>query len=489
MVTKKDLASVKVALIFPSYKNYHDPVAVKENKEHLGAIPPLSLAYVAAILESIGVTVRIIDASALHLTMEEVSALLVDFKPDFLGFNATTIDFHCTLRWCRYLKDSLRIPIILGGIHLSVYPQETMTHICIDYGVIGDAEETLPELLDAIVNDKPLANVKGILYRDHERIITTEKRTPVSDLEPFPVPARHLLPNDKYYSFISKQKPFTAMLTSRGCAFNCIFCDSQTVEYRCYSADRVVDEIEECVKKYRVKEIDIFDALFSVDRKRVFEICDGILKRDLKVKWSFRTRVDLVDKEMLQCLKKAGCIRICYGIESGDEEVLKNINKGTTVDRIKKTIALTKENGIQTLGYFMFGNIGETHESIKKTLGLMLGLEFDFVQISATFPPPNTILYAKYKEEFGYDYWREYTLDASKSAALPYVGTSLSEKEIKDYIYKCYLKFYLRPNYILKFIAHLSSFHEFWRSLKALAAVIGSYAERKRLKHNNTLDG
>ena len=473
------LHNLRIGLIFPPYKEYSDTVSLPENKEHLGSIPPLSLTYVAALLEETGCTVKLIDASALSLTKEDVVHELKDFHPDFLGFTSSTIDFHCTLSWINYVKEKVNVPIIIGGIHLSVYPRETMTHENIDYAVIGEAEETLPELLECLFQGKAFSTIKGIAYRKDGDIIITPPREPIKDLDIYPFPARHLLPNDRYYSFISKEKRFTAMLTSRGCPFHCTFCDNQTIPYRTRSAHSVVDEMEECHTKYGIDEIDIFDALFSVDATRVTEICKEIKRRDLKLKWSFRTRVDLITEKTLDDLKHAGCIRIYYGIESGDEGILKNINKHIDLQRVKDVVMLTKKKGIDILGYFMIGNVGETPETIKRTLMLMRALPFDYVQISPVFAPPNTALYEMIKKHTGRDYWREYTLDPTVEEPFPRFGTELSEEQINKYIYTCYLKFYLRLSYIIKFAMKIKSINEFVRSYHALKDIIISACSYK----------
>ncbi len=468
------LKDTKISLIFPPYRTANDPVSLKETKEHLGIIPPLSLAYVAAILEKAGCMVELIDASALNLTKDQVVDKVNKFNPNFLGFTSTTIDFQHTLEWINYLKRKTNLTVIIGGIHLSVYPKETLTHRAIDYGVIGEAEETLPQLLEYLVNKKELNNVKGICYRENNHIVVTEKRPSTQDLDNCPFPARHLIPNEKYYSLISKKKNFTAMLTSRGCPYHCIFCDNQTILYRCRSPKNVVDEMEQCYNLFKIKEIDIFDALFSVDPNRVIEICREIKRRKLEISWSFRTRVDLVTANMLDELKEAGCIRIYYGIESGDSTILKNINKKINIDTVKKVISLTKEKGIDTFGYFMIGNIGETEDTIKKTLALMLQLPLDYVQISPVFAPPNTALYELLKKKINRDYWQDYALNLTKQDLLPLYGTDLTQKEIKRYVRKCYLKFYLRFNYIIKTLFKLS-YSEFIRSIKALKDMIFYY--------------
>lgn len=474
-----NLENIKVGLVFPQYKEYPDKVSFPENKHHLGVIPPITLAYVAAILESSGCRVKLIDASALKLTKGQVVDSLKDFNPDFIGFTSTTVDFHNTLGWINYLKEGLNKPIIAGGVHLAVYPKETLSHQAVDYGVTGEAEETLPELLECLTNKGDLSKIKGICYRDNGGIRVTEKRLPVSNLDEYPFPARHLLPNEKYYSFISKKKNFTAMLTSRGCPFHCIFCDSQTVKYRYRSPKNVVDEMQVCHDSYGINEIDIFDALFSVSSDRVMEICRELKSRKLKLKWSFRTRVDLVNEEMLEQLNKSGCVRIHYGIESGDPGILKNISKNVDISTVKKIVRLTKQKGIDAFGYFMIGNVGDNEETVKESRKLMLELPFDYIQISPAYAPPNSSLYRQVKEKTGKDFWSEYTIDPQRGGAFPRYGTDLTDKQINTYIYKCYLKFYLRPGFILNFIIRLRSWPELVRSLRSLKDIIFSFVLKK----------
>lgn len=469
------LVGVKISLIFPSYQATKDPVSLKEAKEHLGVIPPLSLAYVAAILEKEGCAVQLIDASALKLTHCQALEMINKFNPDFLGFTSTTVDFRNTLEWISYFKAHTHLSVIIGGIHMSVYPAETLTHEVIDYGVIGEAEETLPELLRCLVYGKEVSQVKGICYRQSGEVMINETRPPVRNIDETPFPSRHLLPNERYYSLISKKKNFTAMITSRGCPFHCIFCDNQTILYRCRSPKNIVDEMEICKTQYGINEIDIFDALFSIDKSRVIEICKQIRERKLKIDWSFRTRVDLVNEEMLDELKKSGCRRIYYGIESGDQGILRSINKEVDIELIKRMVCLTKKKGIDTFGYFMIGNIGETAESIKKTLDLMLALPLDFVQISPVFAPPNTKLYEMLIKKEKRDYWKEYVLGRVEEDLLPRYGTDLTDSEIKKYIRYCYLRFYVRLIYMVKTICRMRSWAEVRRSAEVLRDMVFSY--------------
>lgn len=465
---------IKVGLVFPPYKRANDCTFLKESTVHLGKIPPLSLAYVAAILENQGCDVKIIDASASELSVDEIINILSEFKPDILGFTTATYQFKYIVEFIKEVKKRINKPVIVGGEHASVLPRETLHHQEIDYAVVGDAEETLPEFLHALVNNQPLDQIKSICYRENGKIFLSEKREPPKNLDALPFPARHLLSNNLYYSLISKKRNFTAMITSRGCPFHCIFCQSARSPFRFRSAENVVDEMEQCQRRFNINEIDIFDESFSFNRRRVFDICSQINKRGLKIIWSFRTRADLIDEEMLFALCKSGCYRIYYGIESGDAAILKNLRKEVDLERIKKTIKLTKKYGIQTFGYFMFGSPGETKESINKTSKLMRAVPLDYVQITALRTPPNTELYELLTKETKEDYWAKYSLDL-KERIFPRFATQLRDKEIKQYIRKAYLAFYLRPIYIFKRVMGFRTFEDIKKSFLALRDMVVAF--------------
>jgi len=467
-----DLDGMKVCLVFPPYRESHDTVFLASAKKNLGKITPLSLCAVAAALEKHRCRVQIIDANASGIGVDEAIGKIEEFGPDFLGFTLSTYQFHFTLEWIRRIRLRLRTPIIVGGPHARAYPAEILTHRQIDYCVIGDAEEALPLLLSALASGADIRGIGGVAWRDDDGAAIINPASYVRDLDTVAFPARHLLDNSLYYSFISQYKNFTAMTTSRGCVFECTFCDNHCIPYRAMSPRRVVNEIDSCVKEFGINEIDMFDGIFSVDRIRLLQICDLINKRSIKVHWSLRTRADLMDEESLRALKQAGCLRIYYGIESGSPEVLKNIRKNMDLERIKREVAYTKKIGIETFGFFIIGAPGETTQTVAQTAQLLASLPLDYAQIAPIFYPPQTALYEQVLKDTGHDYWREYTIAPEKGFHLPVVGTCLTRKDIRALARKAYLKFYLHPRSIIRFIAKMKSVAELPRALGALADML-----------------
>jgi anaerobic magnesium-protoporphyrin IX monomethyl ester cyclase len=467
-----DLRGVKVCLVFPPYRESQDAVFLTAAKKNLGKIPPLSLCAVAAVLEKHGCQVKIIDANASGVSLDTVIARIKHFSPDFLGFTLTTYQFHFTLEWIQHIRRYVHVPVIVGGPHVRIYPAEILTHPEIDYCIIADAEEALPRLLHALVTTQDISAITGIAYRNGDGVAVTGPASYVRDLDTVPFSARHLLDNSLYYSLISQYKNFTAMTTSRGCVFGCTFCDNHCIPYRAMSPRRVVDEIETSVNEFGIREIDMFDGVFSIERTRLFQICEEIKRRKIKVHWSIRTRADLVDREVLQALKQAGCMRIYYGIESGSPQILQNIKKDMDLEHLKQVVIFTKKIGIDTFGFFMIGAPGETTQTITQTTRLMMRLPLDYVQIAPVFYPPQTALYDEVVRATKHDYWREYTLAPETRTEFPVMGTSLTKKEIHALARKMYLKFYLSPRSIIRFVMKIKSFAEVPRALGALSDMI-----------------
>ncbi len=464
----------RVSLVYPPYGVSKNEPGVKTVKEHYGVFPSLSLLYVAGVLEQLGVEVQFIDANAHNLSIEETAGRLEEFRPDLIGYTITTYLFYQTLDWVRRIKERVHAPTMLGGVHMGIYPRETMTHDVIDYGVTAEAEEALPPFFEAMNGKGSLRDVPGLCFRENGEVTINSNSHLLKDVNRAPFPARHLVDNTLYYSFISRHKNFTPMITSRGCPFRCIFCEQGSKPFRPRSPENVLEEMEECVGTFGVREFDFFDSSFTSQEKRVLQICEGIKERKIKSYWAFRSRVDLVTERMLKALRGTGCMRIYYGIESGDSTILKTLRKETNLAKIEQTIKLTRKAGIDTFGYFMFGSPGETPETIDRTISFSLKLGLTYAQYSKVTPMPATALYEMIMAEKGRDFWSEYVLDESKDIYMPRIGTDLSEDDIQAFVRKAYLRFYARPQYILKALTRVRSLQEV---KKSAAAFFGMIAE------------
>ncbi len=464
---------MKLSFIYPSFTAVENQPNIKAIADNYGVFPPLSLAYVAGIADAIGThEIQFIDGNALKLSPQEIIERLDSFSADIVFMTITTYMFHENLSWIRHIKKNTKAKVIVGGQHLSMYPHESLAHEEIDIALIGEAEDTLPELLAALENHTDLHAISGIGFRDKEKIVLTAPRIPRKELNGLPYPARKYLPNSLYTSFISQKKNFSGIMTSRGCPYQCGFCEQKSGNFRGRNAQDVMKELTECYHLYDIREFEVFDPLFTTNKQRVIEICKEIIDSGLKFDWSIRSRVDRIDEELCQWLSKANCKRIYFGIESGNEQILKNLNKNTTLVQIRNAVHLTKKYNIDRFGYFMIGSPGETQETIKDTIKLATSLPLTYAQFSRFSILPGTDIYESWKKEFGYDYWREFVKDESKRKVMPLYNCTLSEEEIEKWIKKAYYQFYFRPQFMARYVARMKSFDEFKRTVKAAVDMI-----------------
>ncbi len=459
---------MKVAFVFNpfSYKLHEENLRVVQR--YFGLFPPLSMSWVAAIAERAGHDVKFLDARTLRLTPDEVIEHLRPWKPDVLGFMMTTYMFRETLGWIRYIKEGLggNVRVMVGGYNLRVYPQESVLPPEIDFGCFNSAYHTVPRLLEELEGGERFDDVPGLIFKRNGDIVQTEYG-PEPDFENYPFPARHLLPNELYAEFPTERKNFTVMVTSKGCPMKCVFCEAGRTAYNPRSVETVLNEMQECHDRHGIREIDIFDYEFLIDRKRALGICRGIQERNLDLTWACRARIDSVDDELLKEMAASGCSRVYYGIESGDQEVLDNVQKGITVEQIRETIKLTRRHGIRSLGFMLVGVPGETRESFKRTVTFAKSLDLDYVQFSKLTAKPLTTLWRDLVRDTGYDYWREYILGNAEEAPLPRPWTDLSNEEIDELAHQAYVSFHSRPLFLLRHTLKVRSWQEFRRKFLA----------------------
>jgi len=437
--------------------------------EEFCVAPPLVLAYVAAIIEKAGHTVCIIDANALRLTSTEALVRLKAFHPDMIGFRIDTYWVLRAVEWATFFKQHLTVPILVGGVNVTLYPHETFSHRCFDFGVQGEANISLPAFLHAYEHKKSYQSIPGLIYRDRQQLVVNPPVSTAVPLDEYPFPARGLLPNHAYYSFTSQRRNFTIMITSTGCPFKCTFCAIAPLPLRERSPENVLQEIDHCYHTFGVREIDFFDPVFFINKKRNRAICEGIIQRQLDLEWSCRSRVDMVDDESLALAARAGCRKIYFGIESAEASVLTAIKKETSYADVQRAIGLSRDHGIRSLGFFMVGNPEDTSQSVKQSIQMAKKLKLDFVLVCRTVPKPGTPLNELLIQTTGVDYWREYILGLRQEQRFPTPWTRLSEKEKEKLVWRFYVQFYFRFLYILRRLRGLRSAEELRRYVRAAA--------------------
>ena len=336
-------------------------------------IIPMGLLYLTGILEENEYEVEVLDLLVSKYTKDKIKHKLVEYQPDIVGVTCVTMNYPVAsdiLKYCKSVNPN--ITTVIGGPHVTFAPEETLNESpWIDIVVRREGEYTL---LD-IVQGKKLEDINGIAYRANGQIEITPERELIEDLDALPQPARHLFPISRYQALASHG----SIVAGRGCPFNCIFCvgskmGGRKARYR--NPKLVVDEIEQCLA-LGFKEINMEDDLLTFNHKHVHAFCDEIIKRGLKFNWSIFARVDTVNQDILTKLKEAGCNWLSYGVESGNQEILDIVKKKITIEKVRESVKLAHDNGINVLVSFILGLPGETKETIQETI--------DFAQELNTF--------------------------------------------------------------------------------------------------------
>lgn len=437
-------------------------------------ILPLGLAYIASHLSVNEVPVKVLDAWAEGLDIKKTVSHIISIDPDYTGITAMSPRWHEVKKMVEQLRAlGYKKKIILGGPHPSALPEQTLKELpVVDYIVIGEGEETLLELVRALDDKSDVSKIRGIAYLDENKVFKlNDPRPNILEINNLAEPARHLFPVEKYKTHppYGRKNPYMNMITSRGCPFSCNYCSKSVFgkTYRALNPKRVADEIEGLIEKYFVREIHFYDDDFTLDMKRAEKICDEIILRDLKVIWSCTTRVDLINKELLSKMKKAGCWMIAYGVESGSQKIINSINKGVNLNQIKETFLLTRNAGIKTLGYFMMGFPGETLDDIIETIKLSQELKADFASWSILYAFPGTPFYKMLLENLEKKGQNLYYLEEKDRVVTPY-GTgnfyifedNFTADQLWHLAKMANKKFYLRPSYIANCLSNIKSIQD-----------------------------
>jgi radical SAM superfamily enzyme YgiQ (UPF0313 family) len=431
-----------------------------------GRSQPLGICFIAAVLEKNDIDVEILDADILDLTFEQTVNEIKKKNPKILMISIVTSNYDAVVKLSNVLMEqNPHLKIIVGGPHLATFPDSTLENKCFYVGVLGEAEYTTLELVQHILEGKDIYGLKGILYLTKEGVIRNPSRELIPNLDELPMPAYHLLPSmDLYHPQIHtyRYEPVVPMTTSRGCPFRCIFCDQGVFgkRFRYASGKKIVDQIEELQKRRGVREIAFQDDVFTLNKERVYEMCDEIEKRGLKIAWSCISRADCLDRDLLKRMKKAGCWMIAMGIESGNQEILDFIKKDTTLEKIKDATDWAHEQGIKVRGFFQIGHPKETKQTIEDTINFAKSLKIYTAEFTLSTPFKGTELY-----EIAKDYGTFDTSNKSKFSKMFPVFTpnGLTQEFLLKKQKELHRRYYLRPKKILEFVLLIRNFSDIKR--------------------------
>lgn len=458
----------KIILLSPPYIDLYG----KLNKA-AGRYFPLGLGYIASFLRKYGShNVQIYEPEAQSLSYADLEKIIRDNAPDVVGLTCSTPNFFRAIRLARAVKNNSEAKIIIGGVHASALPEFIAENYpeLIDCVVVGEGEITMLELVRAYENNQSIEGLQGIVYRSGNKTIRTGTRPFIEELDSIPFPARDLIPQQLFIPNLhnARHKNCSALLTSRGCPFNCSFCASRIVSglnYRIHSAEYVLEEMQMLKTDFHVRQLLITDDTFTINHERLEKICRGMIDKKLGLEWFCFSQVTAVNREMLSIMKKAGCYNIGFGIESGNEEILRKMGKPIKPEKALEAVRLANETGMKTQAFYIFGTPGETKKQMEETVQFAkkVGTTLAFFNMLVPYPGTRDFHHFFAKTPLENIEWEKFVAVGEQCVL---TNTDLSPKEMEKLIASANLKYYINPGRIANLLFHIRTFYEFLNYVK-----------------------
>lgn len=443
---------MRILLINPSQKTvYGTPIKP--------SYPPLGLLYIAACLEKENHKLEFLDFDNDNINKDKFKKFILKSNPNIVGLTATTSTIKHTKKLAEIIKQILKVPIIVGGIHATIAQENTLKSKFIDFIIIGEGEITIVELINELQKQKQnFSKIKGIGYKQNGKIFYTEPRPMIKNLDDIPFPARHLLKH-VYIPPDALKTPVASIFTSRGCPGRCTYCCTKNIfgrRLRFRSVKNVIEEIEFLLKQ-GIKEIHIMDDNFTVHKQRVLEFRDEILKRDIKTTFVFSNglRADKIDEDILKALKDIGVLSVGFGVESGNQTILNNIKKDINLETVRKVYRLSKKFAFETWGFFIIGLPGDTKETVRDTIYFAKELDPDFAKFLILKPFPGSEVFEQLNKDnlifdFNYDNYGVYTKPVHNLK-------NLTADDMLKLQKQAFREFYLNPKKIIQHLLRMRS--------------------------------
>jgi len=453
------------------------------------AHPPLGILYVGAMLENIGAEVKLIDVDADRMSIDAILSYVKGFSPNIIGITATTPLIEEAYNIASFIKKHFSVPIVLGGIHPTMNPEECIKQPCIDFVVKGEGEETIRELVLEMRSSTPdFSKVKGMYYKRGQDIHFSGERDLILDLDKIPFPARRLLNNpSRYKPQDAEHLPVASIMTTRGCPGRCTFCCTKNIfkdRYRMRSIDNVIEEIDELIRCFKVKEIHIADDAFNIDKNRTLMLCEAIRRKNYNINFEFLNglRADFIDDDILDAFKSIGIKNVAFGVESVDGNILKNVRKNIPPERVKKSLDFSKRKGFKTWAFFMIGLPGETEFTITKTIAFAKEADPDFAKFLLFKPFPGSEVYNEMNrrgliDDFNFANYGIYTQPVHHL-------DNLTRADLLYWQKRAYREFYFRPKKIWDHIKRQKSICQLKLTIRGLLFVCFNAFKRGVIKRH-----
>jgi anaerobic magnesium-protoporphyrin IX monomethyl ester cyclase len=377
----------EILLIYPYFRRKFDGTPFR--------FPPLGIGYIASNLKQRRFEIEILDGT--FRSEREIVHEIEDSRPKIVGIYAMYSMEKNSIGLAKKIRNMTDL-LVAGGPLPTANPYNYLEDF--DVVVVGEAEDTMVEIAENFFNGGQARGVQGTVFKEGGEVHYAPKRTPIEDLDSIPFPARELFDNDAYREYYSNHFGYTmtSMISSRGCPFKCDFCSRPVFgdTFRSRSPQNIVDEIQSIVD-LGYDMIWFADDCFTISRNRVMKICDEIIRRNLDIRWQCLSRVDALDSEMALKMKNGGCQRIYFGIEAGDERILRIMGKDIDLQTAENAVHNTKSAGIETGAFFIIGYPGDSDQTILNTIRFATSLPVDYLSFTLPYPIPGTGLHEKVK--------------------------------------------------------------------------------------------
>lgn len=464
---------MKIAFIIPPETHSIESSVPKGIEGGKGVYPKLGLLYVAGFVEQeLAIRPEFIDCPAERIAYEGLERRLREAAPDVVGISTLTfnlIDCWKTVKLVKRVHPNAKV--VIGGQHVTLYPDETLGLQGVDYIVHGEGERTFVRLVQALEaggDPAVLREIPGLGFHDAGQPVIHRAQDRLDDLDRLAMPARHLVDLNNYDHIAAEGDRLATMQTSRGCPAKCLFCDIRMTKFRKRSAENVLEELRYLTDR-GVDDIFFVDDTITIDRNRLYEICDLIKKSGLDLHFKVSARVDTVKPKLLEALREAGCYRIHYGVESATPRLLKYLQKQVTPEKVAQAFRWTRDAGIGSFAYCMIGIPTETKQEMMNTVDFAIALDPDYAQFSICTPYPRTALYESMLTmgHITEDYWRAFATNPSEDFRVRFWNNLYSEDELRELQAEAHRRFYSRARYIARQVKRVRS----WDDLKAKAQV------------------
>lgn len=452
----------RVLLLVPPL--FPEELFIRGAQETASKLPSLGVAYIAAYLRQHGHEPAIHDGIAQPEPLDAMVDRIARY--DVAGITATSAYASRCSELIRRCRDrGVTTPLVVGGPHVTAMPRHLLDQGA-DYAVIGEGEQTMLELVEHLAAGRGApSHIPGLMYLDGGEPVTTGRRPMITPLDRIPLPARDLLPMHLYSTSPARSSNFPShsMFTSRGCPGICSFCDHRTfgASIRSFSLERILEEFFVLRDRYGARDVSVWDDNFTSNKELLLSVCEGLIRRRFGLSFNVESRINLVDRDILTALKRAGCTFIAYGIESGSQRVLDRAKKRLTKEEIREKVRLTKKIGIPMRGYFMMGLPGETLDDIRQTIDFALELDVEIATFTMFLPLPGTLDYHRALKSGTFEDPEYFLHDILPEFNFPekavYVPEGMTEAELLAIHKSAYNRFYFRPSKILRHLVSVRS--------------------------------